>query len=134
MSSNNVFSPNFMGNPQFPAANGFWAPNPGQGFMPPQTIGSSLAQFPPNTPPHIQLASLYQSQRMLLGQKESYENQLKITNENLVILQNRIQELENSKELPFSVVMQKAFEALSSNKASEETKAAFEALKKSVSK
>lgn len=133
MYSNNGF-PNFMGNPQFSAPNAFWPPNPGQGFMPPQTANSFLAQFPPNTPPHIQLASLYQSQRMLLGQKETYENQLKITNENLNILQNRIQDLENSKDLPFSVVMQKAFEALSSNKATEETKAAFEALKKSVIK
>ena len=134
MYSNNLFPPNFMGNPQFPAANGFWAPNPGQSFMPPQTIGSSLAQFPPNTPPHIQLASLYQFQRMLMAQKETYESQLKITDENLNILKNRIQDLENSKELPTSVVMQKAFEALSSGKATEETKAAFEALKKSVVK
>jgi hypothetical protein len=69
---------------------------------------------------------------MLLGQKEGYENQLKITNENLVILQNRIQELENSKELPISVVMQKAFEAFNSGEATEEMKAAFEALKKAV--
>jgi hypothetical protein len=121
-----------MGDPQFPAANAFWPPNRGQGFMPPQTVGSFLAQFPPTTPPHIQLASLYQSQRMLLGQKEGYENQLKITNENLVILQNRIQELENSKELPISVVMQKAFEAFNSGEATEEMKAAFEALKKAV--
>ena len=114
--------------------NSTYSPNHGLSFMPLQTSGSILPQFPPNTPIHVQLASLYQFQRMMLSQKETYENYLKMTNENLDILQTQIQHLENSEEYQTTVVMQKAREAFNNGKATEEMKVAFEALKKACIK
>ena len=135
MNINNTYPSNFVGNQPYPATPmpGFAHPfqHPGSLGMPNNTF---LPQFPPDTPIHVQLANLYQSKRMMLSQKESYENYLKMTNENLDKLQTRIQELENSEELPVSVVMQKAFEALNNNMVTEEMKVAFEALKKACIK
>ena len=109
-----------------------YSPNHGLSFMPLQTSVSILPQFPPNTPIHVQLEHLYQSQRILLSQKETYENYLKMTNENLDILQTQIQHLENTEEHQTTVIMQKVNEAFNNGKTTEEMKAAFEVLKKAV--
>ena len=134
MNFNNTNPFNFMGNNQYPNGNAIWpaGPVPGfvPGFVPQQPPSLPMDQFPPNTPIHLQLSSLRQLQKMVLAQKETHENFLKIDNEHLDKLQTRIQELENSEELQTTVVMQKAHEALNSGKATEEMKAAFEVLKK----